>query len=397
MKTPVLALMLAIMACSGKDDPSGPDDTSTGETPDDVSDGSADADIDLDGGDGDVDGGDDTSDEGPPDGDSGGDADDGDADDGDADGGPGIELPEVPNMIFQTGFEAGTTHVFAEGSEAPCTDDLLGVDESVDGMGNWESDLEGGMFGQAHFCFGGGTREQRAVNLVADPEDPSNQVLHTMITEPNENVHDEDEIACNGDGVGDRKARIQHVLIDNPDVSQFDYRVRLRLGDGFQALVDGDSPVTWMTIGEFWNNQSSEENSFRVTLNLVKEEGVAGAPLHFGIKSDSQDEGASSWDLIWEVVSEVEVPIGEWFILEVSLVEGDATTGRSVIHVTTADGVRHEVADQVGWTHSPSGTADGFKDINTMKLYTSGTLMCALKDMGLVLEAWWDDYAIGAL
>jgi hypothetical protein len=217
-----------------------------------------------------------------------------------------------------------------------------------------------------------------------------------MITEPNENVHDDDDIACNGEAAGDRKARIQHVLIDNPSVSHFDYRVRVRLGESYNDMVEGEDPIVWMTIGEFWNNQSAEENSFRVTLNLVKEEAVAGAPLHFGIKADKQDDGASAWDVIWEIVSDVEVPIEEWFILEVSITEGDETSGRSVVHVTKADGARYEVADQTGWTYSPDGVADGFKDINTMKLYTSGNLMCALKGMDKVLEAWWDDYAIGA-
>ena len=59
--------------------------------------------------------------------------------------------------------------------------------------------------------------------------------------------------------------------------------------------------------------------------------------------------------------------------------------------------MRHEVADVTGWTYSPDGSPDGFADINTMKLYTSGDIMCTLNGLGHVLEIWWDDYAIGGL
>lgn len=88
-------------------------------------------------------------------------------------------LPEVPNLVFQTGFESATEHVSATDTTAPCTDDLLGVDQSVSEKGDWENDLEGGALGVGHFCFGGGTPAQRGIALVPDPDDPDNQVLHT--------------------------------------------------------------------------------------------------------------------------------------------------------------------------------------------------------------------------
>jgi hypothetical protein len=317
-----------------------------------------------------------------------------------SDTGSGWSLPTVEGLVFQTGFEPDTEHVYVKKTEAPCTDDLWGEDLSVSEKGHWEDDFEGGAFGEGHFCFGGGTRDQRAINLVPDPDDPDNQVLHMWISEPNEVVSDTDDVACNGEASGARKARIQHVLLDNPSLGAFQYRARLRLGDAFQALVDADYEISWMTIGEFWNNQSAEENSFRVTLNLIKPEAKAGAAMYFGVKADKQDDGggSSDWEEVWpeDIVSDVQVPIGEWFTIEVEVVEGDESTGRVIMHVTKVDGVRYEVADVTGWTHSPDGTADGFKDINTMKIYTSGDIMCGLKDAGFALEAWWDDYAIGA-
>jgi hypothetical protein len=301
--------------------------------------------------------------------------------------------------VFQTGFEANTEHTAATDTTAPCTDDLLGIDLSVPEKGDWEGDLEGGVFGLAHFCFGGGDATQRGVELIPDPDDATNQVMRTWIAEPNENVQDDNDIACDEvPGTEARKARVQHVLLDNPNLTQLDYRVRMRLGEAFQVLVDSEYEITWMTIAEFWNNQSSELNSFRVTLNTVKLDATAGAPFHFGLKADKQADRGTEWEPVWpqEYVSDVEVPIGEWFTLEVSITEGNETTGHASVHVTTADGVRHEVADVTGWTYSPDNSApDGFGSINTMKLYTSGDVMCGLKELGHVLDIWWDDYAVG--
>ena len=124
--------------------------------------------------------------------------------------------------------------------------------------------------GESVFCFGEGTADQRSITLTEDPEDAANQVLYMVIHEPNENVHDNDDVACNGEPTGARRARAQHVLQHNSAIEEFNYRVRVRLGDGFQALVDGPYRITWLTLGEFWNNLSTEENSFRVSLNLVK-------------------------------------------------------------------------------------------------------------------------------
>ena len=41
---------------------------------------------------------------------------------------------------------------------------------------------------------------------------------------------------------------------------------------------------------------------------------------------------------------------------------------------------------------------DGIAEFNPLKLYTSGTLVCALKglDPPVPLEIWWDDFAIGS-
>ncbi len=306
-------------------------------------------------------------------------------------------LPIVPNLIFQSGFEQGTQHVQTTSADGPCTDDLWGEDESVGIKGDWINDLEDGLLGKGHFCFGGGTFRQRGVRLTKDPENHGNQVLHTWIAAPNENISDDNKV-CNRDKKGSRKARVQHVLKDNPTLSEFQYRVRLRLGKpAFEAMVNSPYKITWMTIGEFWNNSPEQEHPFRVTLNLVKAEERRGASFYFGLKGEKQNEATLEWEQVWreQIVSDVAVPLGEWFTFEVGLREGNRQSGRARVHVTKADGLRYKVADVRDWTYHPEGTPDGFQSINTMKLYTSGQVMCGLRQRGHVLQAWWDDYAIG--
>ena len=301
------------------------------------------------------------------------------------------------NIIFNSGFESDSIHVFTENTSAPCTDDMRGIDYSVDNNGDWEQDLENTPFGDSLFCFGGGDRSQRGIDIVQDPDDSNNQAMHMWIVEPAENISDSDDIACNGEEKGARKARIQHVLKNNSELHSLQYQVKIRLGDSFQTLVDSEYDFNWMTIGEFWNNQPSEEYSFRVTLNLVKPNNASGTPFYFGMKADKQDDGSSDWDSVWpeEIISDVEVPIGSWFTLDVTIIEGDQLNGRAIVHATI-DGVEYEVANITDWTHAPSDPSpDGFSVVNTMKLYTSGAVMCGLNEMDQTLEVWWDDYKIG--
>lgn len=306
---------------------------------------------------------------------------------------------ELPNLVFQTGFEPESTVLTAFGTSAPCTDDIVGDDLSVSDKGNWEDDLEGGVFGRFLFCFGGGTPEQRGIEIIPEPGNPSNRVLRTWLAEPGEDVNDNDEIACNRSGTkGDRKARVQAVLKENPNLTGFTYTVRLKLGEGFQEIVDADSKIEWLTIAEFWNNAPAEPYPFRITLNLVKE-AIAGAPLHFGIKSDMQFNGTAdkTWHLVWPEgkITSIVAPLGQWITLFVTVLEGDATTGKVIVNATFEDGTQHQIVDLTGYTHSPEGTPDGFASLNPIKVYTSGELMCALNDLGVVLEVFWDDFAIG--
>lgn len=352
----------------------------------------------------------------------------------------GSTQPPVPppeeTIVFQSGFEDGVTVM--ETGLANCSGDIFGSDGSE--RGDWEADLEAAPIEKANFCYGGdddyvangGELGQRGIELVEDPDQPGNTVLHTWVAEPAENYknQDADDVACscvggtdeNGascDGVpededgnpldgydvdGTRKGRVQMAIHadDGTPFSSFSYSIRLRLGEGYER-INNELPqkLTWMTIGEFWNEGPATlgvGDRSRVTLNLVKES--ATAQLHFGLKMDIQADGGSGWEWIWpaeeveHLLSENPVPIGEWFTLKVSLVAGDASTGRTTVDVVYANGEEERIFDVTGATIYPGTAVPGFTTLNPMKLYTGGNLVCWLKSLGLPMDAHWDDFSL---
>jgi len=329
--------------------------------------------------------------------------------------------------FFQSGFEDGVTA--QETGTAKCSGDIQGADGRE--HGDWVADLEAPPMDSAGFCYGGADDYalegedlgQRGIELVADPDDPDNRVLHTWVREPAENYDgkDLDDQACSceggvdaggqpctdnprGDGHDDngtRKARVQLAIhaAEGSSLGSFSYSVRLRLGEGF-ALLNGqtDLELDWMTIGEFWSQGPAGAgvgDRARVTLNLVKE---PGGVFEFGLKADTQPDGGSGWDWLWpasgHLDSGVEAPIGEWFTLDVRLVAGDAETGRVTVDLEREDGERMNLFDVTGATVFPGGQVQGFTTLNPIKLYTGGNVVCGLRQAGSLLDAHWDDFTL---
>ena len=351
--------------------------------------------------------------------------------------------PTPPALItFHSSFEAGVTVV--ETGLLKCSGDILGSDGSENG--HWESDLEAPPVESVDVCYGGdddsakagGDVEQRGINLVQDPDDPGNTVLHTWVAEPAENVagpggnndtKDKDDEACSCfdridaqgqecsnlpqndqgeyldgfDENGSRKGRVQMSIYaeEGSPFSNFTYSVRLRLSEAYRAIEeDYPQKLEWMTIGEYWNKGPSiiqKGDRARVTLNLVKEN--ANAALHFGLKMDIQPDGENDWELIWpdettkHLVSEEPAPIEEWFTLKVTMVAGDESSGHTTIDIIRENGISDRIFDVVGATLYPNTLVPGFTSISPIKLYTSGNMVCWLKQQGLAMDAHWDDFS----
>ncbi len=354
------------------------------------------------------------------------------------------EVSEGPDeaIFFQSGFEDGVTT--AETGLASCSGDIFGSDGSE--WGDWEADLENSPIDHVRFCYGGDDDYgalgwelgQRGISLVEDPDQPGNTVLHTWVAEPAENYgdRDADDAACscvdgvdeNGDicddlptdsdgnpldgydANGTRKGRVQMAIRtdEGSSLSSFSYSVRLRLGEGYER-INNDLPqkLEWMTIGEFWNQGPATVGAgdrSRVTLNLVKE--TANSQLHFGLKMDIQPDGGSGWQLAWPeregksdpkyLLSDDPVPVEEWFTLKVNLVAGDATTGRTTVDITQENGQETRIFDVTGATVYPDSLVPGFTTLSPVKLYTAGNLVCWLKNLGLPMDAHWDDFSLSA-
>ena len=295
--------------------------------------------------------------------------------------------------MFQSGFEPGTEVL----DLSPDIGDIVGEDLGVAELGDWQGDLEGGRFGEFRLYFEGGTQAEREVAIGVDPDDPDNAVLEYWLRSPNVLIEDDDDTPCNGFGAGteDRKARIQAVLRNNEGLRRIEYRVRARLDDGFGLLSGADQPITWLTLAEFWNNLPGEDYSFRVTLNVSKFDAAPNTALTWGLHGQTND--GQGWDDVWTHEAEgVPVPIGEWFALHVTLLEGDSSSGYVGIELDYG-GETHTIIDRSVETHHPSDPApDGFRDINPLKLYTSGPLVCGVAAQGSALVVRWDDFVIGA-
>ena len=322
--------------------------------------------------------------------------------------------PHVEDLIFA----ANSSDALTISGEGTCYGDIQGDDPS--GY-NWDAGLEtGAPVGELRFYFEGGSEAQRSVRLVDDPEEPTNTVLYTRIDRPNVETGqpcDTEPMSSPCAAAEDTKARIQMVLRDNTELRHFNYQVRLRLGPGFGALKDAamgtgvltDSPLVpaeglsyhWLTIGEFWNNLANEDYPFRITLGALPK---AGEGLRLTLKADKRvtnPDGSYSWEHLWEEPepsADFDLPIERWFTLHLRIVEGDETTGKTVLSRVTPDGNLEPLIDVTGVTQhpdEPEEARDGFKDINPIKIYTSGQLLCGLHAAGLPLDIWWDDFAIG--
>lgn len=304
--------------------------------------------------------------------------------------------------VFRSGFEDGVE--VTETNER--FGDLVGDDETSP-HGDWTRDIDGrDPLGSFRIFYEGGSRAQRDVSIAADPELAGNRVLHTWIGEPNV-PNGDDAIACNGEPPDTRKARIQGAFFMNRGLRRLEYQVRVRLGDAFDAMGRDARANHWMTIGEYWNNvpRPGERYPFRITLGLHRHPTAGGGDgLVWILKADQHDD-EGRWTHVWptepgydgryELTSATPVPVGEWVTLRVSLVEGDAASGRVSVRLVDARGAETVLFDVRDATHHPDDPApNGFEDFQPIKLYTSGPLVCALRERSLPLEAWWDDFVL---
>lgn len=247
----------------------------------------------------------------------------------------------------------------------------------------------GARFGRAEIQFQGGKEEDRWARIVAAPDDPNNRVLVFGLRRPN----------VAGKLWGTSKGRVQMNIYGNTGIRRLNMTVRMYLSPDFNVVRSFPGQVEWLTLSEWWNNAgwTGEAFPFRISVNLVREQPGADAPLHFRAHGQGLNVRTKFWsDVVWkETGRSFVVPVGRWVTLEYEFVEGDAKTGRFFLAATVDGGKRTTVFDVRNFTHHPDDpNPNGLSDFNPVKLYTSGQLVEYVHSRGGALQIYWDDLDI---
>lgn len=308
----------------------------------------------------------------------------------------GSEKPELKvnyapagDVIFQSGFEAGSTGV-PNPSDPGTIQDIIGKDLSFDTANDWEADLDGyAKFGDFAFQYAPGTNaSERTAKIIDDPtrSDGGNKVLSYWLG-----------------SVGDAadRGRIQSYFTGNEGLEEVYYTFRMYLHPDLELIKQSFDSNGWFTISEFWNQPSWKDWTqypFRVALNLTKEIGI-DKPFNFRVSSQTtpitgDDSVAREFTTIWEDKNYWSVPTGKWLDCEIYYKEGDQNTGRFYFAVTPEGEAKKVLFNVTNWTHHPElPAAGGLTDFHPFKMYTGKDLTNFVKSKGGALQIYWDDIA----
>ena len=294
-------------------------------------------------------------------------------------------ISNKPELIFQTGFE-GTSEVVKDmntNDYGAKYEHLTGVDNTLTTKNNWDTDWKTVLKkGVLQVQYTGGDSTKRFAKVVAEPNNPTNHVLHYWLN---------DSWAADG---GALKSRIQTNLYGIKDgLKEFYQSVRVFLTEDFNALKNYPHAITWCTLSEFWNNEwwvKNEKYGFRITLGIGKPTAETSV-LNFILNAENGYPNE-----IWNADNpKVKVPIGKWFTLDYYFKEGNKENGRVVVSITPDGEPKQIVADVTNFTHCiEDPNPNGFTGYNPMKLYTSKELIKHVKTQGKTLQIYWDDFKL---
>jgi hypothetical protein len=285
-------------------------------------------------------------------------------------------------LIFQSGFEPGSK-VIGKGSDS----DIIGVDQTFKSDNDWVTDLDNHPeIGNFNLQYQGGDSTMRFARIIPEPGNASNHVLHFWLDKPN---------------VGGSKGRIQGNLYGNKGMKEFYQSERIFLHDDFKTVRSFPDKISWLTIAEFWNNVTWNQNvpyGFRITLGIGKPT-PSESDLYFIL--DGQDcelfaDNSQKYTTLWKETNEkVKVPIGKWFTLEYYYKEGDANNGKFYMSIQPDGGKKEIIYDLTKITHNTKDPhPDGVTDFNPIKMYTSKKLIDYMGSQGKTLQIYWDDFKL---
>lgn len=285
--------------------------------------------------------------------------------------------PSWGELVFQTGYENNV------GSPLDAHQSISGADQSFTEKNDWEQNLVGHPnIDDAWIFYEGGTAAQRYAKIITDPADPANKVLHYWLGE-----------AYIPYGTNKLKGRIQ-ATIDANSLYEFKMKHKLFLPEDMRTLTTTSESFRWLTIQEFWNDPVESSYPFRISVNIIKPD--SGPELRFAVAGQTKRSNEEAWDDVWRSEdTTLSIPIGEWITLETYFKEGNASTGRFSLTVTTATGEQYLVADMTNFTYHPSDPSpDGLNNFNPMKLYAPDRLISPMQQAGKALQLYWDDFEL---
>ena len=285
-------------------------------------------------------------------------------------------------LLFQTGFEPTTRFTSAEYPR------FAGKDETLNEKNDWEADIRR-LAGSFAVNFTGGDHSQRFAEIIPEPGNPDNHVMHFQINEG----------WLNGNS---RLARAQCELYGiRTGLKEFRQTVRIYLPEEMNEVKKFPRPISWLTILEIWNNITWSQSvpfGFRITLGMGKTAADESDLIFILDAEDCElfENGRQRYTTVWADKNQnIKVPIGEWFTMHYHFKEGDAATGRFIVTIETEKQGKQTVFDITNFTHCTKDPApDGVTEFNPFKLYTSKDLADFMKDRGKSLRIYWDDFKL---
>jgi hypothetical protein len=295
-------------------------------------------------------------------------------------------------LLFRSGFEPDS-RVVHQSESLTSDDDIVGQDLSVEGPSDWVNDIDKSQnLGNFNLQYQGGDSSMRFARIVPEPGNPDNQVLHFRLKQANV-----------GDG---QKARIQANIYESrnqnmPGIRELYQSMRLFIPEEMAVLKNYPAKISWLTIMEVWNNIQwvDDPYPFRITVGIGKPAAAPGE-LHFMVGAEDYqypegDQGGKYLEIWHEMNTQLAVPLGKWMELEYYIREGDNETGRFYLAMTPEGGEKQVVFNITDFTHNTKDSEpDGITLWNPMKLYTSRQLMDYVRNQGLSLQVYWDDFSI---
>jgi hypothetical protein len=158
--------------------------------------------------------------------------------------------------------------------------------------------------------------------------------------------------------------------------------------------ADGDSWWHGVIFHDFWMGAAwlDHPNPSLISLTLFRYDGA----LRISMLHKTMPDQRTIWsrqNLAYEM------PIGEWFTIELGIKTGDAQTGRAVVVITPeSTGISTIVFNVTNWTYDPEADQPGgtgpvpVTHWNAQKLYASDNMIHHIRDAGGVMQAYFDDF-----